>query len=52
MKCTDAVPRMSENLSSWMDVDTGYLNEFILGVILVLMLVSAAVRYTVEFLGH
>ena len=45
-------PESAKTLSSWMDVDTGYLNEFILGVILVLMLVSAAVRYTVEFLGH
>ena len=35
MKGADAVPRISENVSSRMNVDPGYLNEFILGVILV-----------------
>ena len=51
MKCTDAVPRISKNTSSWMGVDTGYLKEFILGIILD-MLVSVTVRYTVESLSH
>lgn len=52
MKGADAVPRISENVSSRMNVDPGYLNEFILGVILVFRFVSVAVRYTIEFLGH
>lgn len=48
----DAVFRISESVSSCVNVDTGYHNDFILGVILVLRLASVAVRYTTEFLGY
>lgn len=40
MKCMDADIRTNENVSSWMNADTGYHDGFILGVILGLMLVS------------
>lgn len=40
MNRMDAVVRASENVSSWMNVDTSYHNDFILRVILILVLVS------------
>lgn len=46
----DSVLRISENTSSWMNVDTGYHNELILGVISVLMLASVAVSIYLRIL--
>lgn len=38
----EAVVRTSENVSSWVDMDTGYHNDVMLGVILARRLVSLA----------
>lgn len=46
-----AVLGISENVSSWMNADTGYHKNFVLRVILVLMLASVAVSIYRRILG-